>query len=221
MSEYEIEPIRGLPGMPPAGERILWQGSPDWRVLARTAFHTRLVGGYFVVLALWAAASALAGPKVDLGAFVGVAMTLLVGTLVVALLHLLAWGSARTTVYTLTNRRIVMRIGMAVPKCINLPLGKVAAADLAVRADGTGDMPLTIIGPARLGYLALWPHARPLRITRPQPMLRAVPQAQPVAGLIARTLLAANPDGQAGAVTGAPSVAPVAAVHGYAKAVAA
>lgn len=221
MSEYEIEPIRGLPGMPPAGERILWQGSPDWRVLARIAFHTRLVGGYFIVLALWAAVSALAGPRVDMAALTGVAMTLLVGTLVVALLHLLAWGSARTTVYTLTNRRIVMRIGMAVPKCINLPLGKVAAADLAVRADGTGDMPLTIDGPARLGYLALWPHARPLRIMHPQPMLRAVPQAQQVAGLIARTLLAANPDGQAGAVVGAPSVAPVAAVHGFAEAVAA
>lgn len=215
MSEHEIEPIRGLPGLPPAGERILWQGSPDWRVLARTAFHTRIVAGYFAVLAIWAAISAVVAPTENPGALTGVAMTLLVGGLVVGLLHLLAWGSARTTVYTLTNRRIVMRIGMAVPKCINLPLGKVQAAELAVRADGTGDIPLTIAGPARLGYAALWPHARPVRIVRPQPMLRSIPQAEQVAGLIARTLLAANPDGQAAAVApAAPLAVPAPAFAG-------
>ncbi len=53
-------------------------------------------------------------------------MTILAGIAAVGLLHLLAWGSARTTIYTLTNRRIVMRIGMAVPKCINLPLTEIA-----------------------------------------------------------------------------------------------
>ena len=57
--EYENEPIPGLPGIPPKGERILWQGSPDWRVLARTAFHTRLVTGYFVLLTGWAAGGAV------------------------------------------------------------------------------------------------------------------------------------------------------------------
>ena len=50
MTEYENEPIPGLPGRLPPGERILWQGSPEWRALARTAFHTRLVAGYFAAL---------------------------------------------------------------------------------------------------------------------------------------------------------------------------
>ncbi len=59
MSEYEIEPIPGLPGDLPPGERILWQGKPDWRMLARTAFHTRIVAGYFVLLSVWAVADAV------------------------------------------------------------------------------------------------------------------------------------------------------------------
>lgn len=191
MTEYENEPIPGLPGLLPAGERIIWQGSPEWRALARTAFHTRLIAGYFALLTAWATVSALA---VD-GDLTGVVMTLLLGTIGIALLHLLAWGSARTTLYTLTNRRIVLRIGIAVPKCINLPLGMIGAIDLAARADGTGDLPLTLAGSPKLGFLALWPHARPWRLSKPQPMLRSVPQAATVAALIARTCLAVNPDG--------------------------
>lgn len=191
MTEYEIEPTPGLPGHLPPGERILWQGSPEWRALARTAFHTRLIAAYFAILTL----IALVG-----GSTVGVGMTAALGVVGVALLHLLAWGSARTTIYTLTNRRIVLRIGMAVPKCINLPLGMVASVDLSERADGTGDLPLALLGAPRLGYLALWPHARPLRISKPQPMLRAVPDARTVAALVARTCLAANPDGRMAAV---------------------
>lgn len=191
MTEYENEPIPGLPGRLPPGEHIVWQGSPDWRMLARTAFRTRWVAGYFAVLA----AVALAG-----GSIVGFGMTAALGAVGVGLLHLLAWGSARTTIYTLTNRRIVLRIGMAVPKCVNLPLGMIASVDLAQRGDGIGDLPLTLIGAPKLGYLALWPHARPLRVNRPQPMLRSVPDAATVAALVARACLAANPDGRVAAV---------------------
>lgn len=191
MTEYVNEPIPGLPGRLPPGERILWQGKPDWRALARTAFHTRAVAGYFALLAAVAFGFALSSHS-----FIGVVMTATLGVAGVALLHLLAWGSARTTLYTLTNRRIVMRIGIAVPKCINLPLGMIASVDFAARDDGTGDLPLTLLGAPRLGYLALWPHARPLRITRPQPMLRALADAENVAALVARTCLAANPEGR-------------------------
>lgn len=212
MSEYEIEPVPGLPGHLPPGERILWQGKPDWRVLARTAFHTRLVMGYFILLVGWAMVDALSGS----GDAAGIAMTALAGVSGVALLHLLAWGSARTTLYTLTNRRIVMRIGMAVPKCINLPLGMIETAGFASGPGGAGDMPLTLVGAPKLGFLALWPHARPWRLVRPEPMLRAVPDGAQVAALIARTCLAANPSGTLVEPVAPPETAPA-----YAEAAAA
>ena len=192
MSEYEIEPIPGLPGHLPPGEHILWQGAPNRRALARTAFHTRLVSGYFLLLAAWAVADALAGS----GGLTGVILTVGAGVFGVSMLHLLAWGSARTTIYTLTNRRIVMRIGMAVPKCINLPLGMIETVGLGVHKGGSGDLPLTLIGAPKLGFVALWPHARPWRLVRPEPMLRAVSDGEAIAALIARTCLAANPAGR-------------------------
>lgn len=191
MTEHEIEPTPGLPGILPAGETILWQGSPDWRALARTAFHTRLVAGYFAVLAGWALVGALVQGVRAPADLVGTALTVAVGTAGVALLHLLAWASARTTIYTLTDRRIVLRIGIALPKCLNLPLGLIGAVDLAQHGDGTGDLPLAVTGRQALGYLGLWPHARPWKLATPQPMLRAVPDAAAVAALIARTCAAA------------------------------
>ena len=91
----------------------------------------------------------------------------------------------------------MLRIGIALPTCVNLPLGQISAVDLALRTDGTGDLPLAVLGVPKLGYVALWPHARPWRLVTPQPMLRVVPDAGAVAALIARACVAANPNGRA------------------------
>ena len=177
IAEYDNEPIPGLPGFLPKGEEILWQGSPDWKRLALSALHVRMVAVYFALLAAFGAVQ---------GSWSGALITLGVGLLCVTILAMIAWGTARTTVYTLTNRRIVMRIGIALPKCINLPLSVIGSADLALHGDGTGDIPLSLNAPQRLGYIQLWPSARAWELATPQPMLRAIPDAQNVATMIAR-----------------------------------
>lgn len=196
MTEYEVEPIPGLPGVPPGGERILWQGSPDRRTFARTAFHTRAVAGYFAVLVVVALVAAVPRAGEGAAAFVGVAGTLGTGIVAIGLLNLLAWASARSTIYTITERRVVMRFGIALPKCVNLPLALIGSADLRRHACGAGDLPLAIVGAQPLGYVSYWPHARPGRYAAPQPMLRAVPDGDRVAALLARACLAASPSGR-------------------------
>ena len=195
-TEYESEPIPGLPGLLPKGENILWQGSPDWRVLARTAFHTRLIAGYFIGLTAFAIGNAVWHGVTGLADLSGVAITLGGGVIGVALLHLLAWATARSTIYTLTDRRIVLRIGIALPKCINLPLGIIGNMDLRPRLAGTADLAIKLTSQQRLGYVALWPHARPWHYSEPQPMLRAVPDGQAIATLLARTCMAIQTDGR-------------------------
>lgn len=196
MTEYEIEPVPGLPGLLPKGETIIWQGAPNWRVLARTAFHTGTVAAYFAGLTVFAIAAAvwrgIASPS-DLG---GVALTIGGMTVGLALLHLLAWAVARTTIYTLTDRRIVLRFGIALPKCINLPLGIIGNVDLRQRAHGTGDLAIKITGEQRLGYAALWPHARAWHYSNPQPMMRAVPNVDSVATLMARACMSIQTNGR-------------------------
>jgi Bacterial PH domain len=182
IAEHDDEPVPGLPGFLPKGEEILWQGTPDWKRLAVSALHVRAVAIYFAALAGLGVVQAVRGS----GSWFGVAITLGIGLLGIAILALIAWGTARSTVYTLTNRRVVMRIGIALPKCINLPLSLIKSADLALNADGTGDIPLTLTAQQRLGYIQLWPHARAWQLREPQPMLRAIPDAQKVATMLAR-----------------------------------
>lgn len=183
MTEYESEPVRGLPGPLPAGETIIWQGVPEWRTLARTAFHTRWIAAYFAALALYGVAS---------GSLLGAGITVAAGAACIGLLYLLAWAIAKTTVYTLTNKRVVLRIGVALNTCFNVPLKVVTGAEMRPLDRGHGDIALSI-GKGRIGYALLWPHARPWRLKDPQPMLRALPDAQAVAEKLVRARAAIGP----------------------------
>ena len=185
MKEHDFEPVRGLPGTLPAGERLIWQGSPRWTRLACEAFHIRAVAAYFAAMLAWRTAGAIeAGvePSRALAETLAVAPLAAAG---VGLLAGLAWLTARTTVYTLTSRRIVLRFGVALTKAINLPFAIVDSGALKTFADGSGDVAVTLKAPNKLALLHIWPHARPWRVTTPQPTLRAVPEAARVARLLA------------------------------------
>ena len=53
--DFAVEPIKGLPEVPPKGEQILWQGQPDWWALTKASLGFWWVMGYFAFLALWRA----------------------------------------------------------------------------------------------------------------------------------------------------------------------
>ncbi len=169
---------------PEEGERVIWTGRPDTAVLARTAFHTRKVAIYFAGLIIIAM---LLG---DMRAAIACALLAVAAH---AILSILAWRSARSTLYILTETRLMMRIGMAIETRINIPLKHIRAANLKLRRSGHGDIALKLGGDRMLGYLLLWPHARPFKLGRPEPMLRAVPDVQELAKLLAERCEAAAP----------------------------
>lgn len=180
-NEHAGEPVRGLPGQLPAGEHILWQGAPDWRTLARTALHTHLVGGYFGILAAWNVGDGLATGASLARAIGSGVVTLLAGAMAIGLLTFYAWLAARSTVYTMTNKRFVLRHGVALSKCFNIPYAAVASAGLKLDGKGVGDIPMGLAGDAKIAYPHLWPHVRPWSFVNPQPMMRALPDAAAVA----------------------------------------
>jgi hypothetical protein len=199
----------GLPAPLPAGEHILWQGRPCGFGIAFRALHLRLVGLWFAGLALWAALPAALSGRVLEAASLALP-TLAIGTGAVLLLGLLGWLSARTTTYTVTNRRVVMRVGIALPMTLNLPFALVEAAGCRLYRDGSADLPLRLRPGNRVAYLHLWPHARPWHVNRPEPMLRTVAQGAEVAEILAGALAAhrAAPEEAAGPVILRPRVAP-------------
>ncbi len=185
MNEYENEPVRGLPERLPEGENMVWQGTPRWQGLARRAFHTRTAAAYFGLLACaHVVLSTQAGMPVA-EALKGAGWLAVLGGTVVGLLTLLGWLYGRTTVYTITDQRLVLRFGVAIPMMINIPWDKVEAADLKRFDDASGDIVLKLAPGQRTAYWLIWPHARPWHFSPAQPMLRCIPQAERVADLLA------------------------------------
>ena len=193
MSEHDFEPIRGLPGPLPEGETILWQGAPDWRVLAGQAFHVRAVAIYFGGMLTWRVSDAIMGgetPSRALEAALAVAPIAFAG---IGILIFLAWLNARTTVYTITNRRIVARFGAALPKALNFPFKIIESAALKPLAHGCGDLAITLKAPNKIAFLLMWPHVRPWRVAAPQPTLRGIPDAAAVATILTSAMARVAP----------------------------
>ena len=178
--EHEFEPQHGLPERLPSGEHILWQGSPDMVALARDAFHLHQLGIYFALLLCACVAAALWSGSDWLAALATIKLLAPLALLALACVGLLAWLTARTTVYTLTNKRIVVRGGIVLTVTFNIPLRLVASAGLRRLANGCGDISIVLAGSDRIAWLQLWPSVRPWRIKRPEPTLRSVADAEAV-----------------------------------------
>lgn len=183
--DFAGEPIRGLPAVPPADEAILWQGSPAWKSLALGAFFVRPVAIYFLLLMIWQFGVDVTQGAPIAAAALHAASLLLPAAIAIGLLAAVAYASARSTVYTITSKRVVMRIGMALTVTINVPFKQIKAASLRPRNFGTGDISLELTRESRIGYTTLWPHVRAWRINFPQPTLRSLPEPEAVARLLA------------------------------------
>lgn len=182
--DFNFEPVRGLPEALPADEHILWQGAPDPMRLAKDAWGLNWVIGYFVLLAvIRVIASTSSAPLTEA---MGHGIPFLIGGAVAAMIiYGLAYVQAKSTVYTLTNKRAAMRIGAALTMTLNLPYICIGNAQAAVRKSGVGTITFEMIGDTRLSYLMTWPHVRPWHMTRTQPAFRAIPDAAKVAQLFA------------------------------------
>jgi hypothetical protein len=179
-----------LPSDIPPGERVLWFGQPDAKSLWRKAYRADWVMIWFGALTAWSFISALSDGEAST-AIVAALRMMGFGAASLALLGLLAWLAARNSLYVVTERRLVVKSGIALPIFINLPFKVIAAADLRLHADGTGDISARLIRGQHVPYFALWPSARPLKFAEPEPTLRCVPDARSVAETLGRALAAA------------------------------
>jgi hypothetical protein len=214
-----IEETPGLPGKLPVGEKMLWQGRPCWKLLALRAFHIRGIALYFAVIVAWCAVSSLRGGTPLAHAALTTAELIGVSCVPLAVIVGYCWGTSKASVYTITTRRVVMKIGLVVPMTVNIPFRWIESAGMNARDDGTGDIILALGPKDKLAWFLLWPHAQPWRMARAVPMLRGLRDARGAAQVLARALATfsagqlAQPavSGDDGASNGGSSTAAVAA----------
>lgn len=195
LTEHGLEPVPGLPEALPLGEVLLWQGAPAWVEIAQRVFLVRWVFGYFAVLALWEVLSTTMQGGTMVAAFGAAALLLLVGMVAIGILTLLAKIVSRSSVYSITSRRLVLRVGVALPITINIPFVAIAGADLRNRKDGHGDIVLELLPSHRVSWIALWPHCGGWSFGRPKPMLRGVANAAEVAKILGEAVAATSGSG--------------------------
>ena len=192
LTEHGLEPVPGLPEALPLGEVLLWQGAPAWAEIAQRVFLVRWVFGYFAVLALWEVLSTTMQGGTMVAAFGAAALLLLVGMVAIGILTLLAKIVSRSSVYSITSRRLVLRVGVALPITINIPFVAIAGADLRNRKDGHGDIVLELLPSHRVSWIALWPPCGGWSFGRPKPMLRGVANAAEVAKILGEAVAATS-----------------------------
>ena len=181
--DFEIEPVKGLPETPPQGEVILWQGKPNWWALSKESLNLYWVAAYFVFLAAWRFTAVV--DLMPLGEAIGASVPFLIlGAITCAILMGIAWTQAFYTVYTVTNRRVAMRIGAALNVTLNLPYTQIRNANLDLRKTGTGTIAFDLMGTTRSSYLVCWPQVRPWKISPTQPALRCINDAEEIASMI-------------------------------------
>jgi hypothetical protein len=150
---------------------------------------------YFLALAAWDLSNAALRGDSIVSAIGSAAILLLGGSVGVGILALLAKLAAKTSMYSITSRRLVLRVGVALPITINIPFAAIAGAGLRQRKDGHGDIVMELLPSHRISWIALWPHCAGWSFGRPKPMLRGVADAANVARLLGEAV--ANAGGAA------------------------
>ena len=181
--DFAVEPIEGLPELLPKGEVILWQGRPNWLRLTIESLNLWWVIGYFGLLAAWRFLTVIDYMPIGT-AFSASIPFLFVAAFVGLLLCGVGYIQAKETLYTITNRRVVMRIGAALTLTLNLPFTKIDNAAVAKKRGGFGNIAFETSGDTKFSYFVLWPHARSWYFGKPQPTLKCIPDIETVSSIL-------------------------------------
>jgi hypothetical protein len=182
--------IEGIDEALPPGEVLLWQGRPDLRTLTFRVLHLRAVLIYWLVVAGGFVLASLFTDRGTGALAADLVWLVVVGMVGAGILYGLAAAIRKSTTYALTDRRLVIRLGVALPSVFNLPLDQVDSVDLRALGGGMGDLVFTPAGTDRVGWLFLWPHAKPWALRDPLPAFRALADAEAVGRQVAAAVAA-------------------------------
>lgn len=170
------------------GERILWQGRPEASSLRRHLLKSRWLVAYAAGLLIWKLVLIVWIRGLSSQEVLDTATLVVQGLVLVGIAAYFAWALARGTTYTLTDLRIIIRHGIALPGTADIPLRALRSVAVRIHDDGTGDVALSVRDGGSIGFAKLWPHARGLELSRPVPMLRGVRDAAVLGSVVTRQL---------------------------------
>jgi hypothetical protein len=181
--------VHGVSEALPPGESIRWEGAPNARAITRHLLFVRPLAGYFaVVIGWWMFANRGEIATATFWTTVGVQLALVLMVLG-GIVSLGRWIASSTT-YAITDRRLVIRLGIIFPLTVNVPLHYVTGAKVKSFADGTGQIALQLESDEKLAWIVLFPHVRPWTFSNPEPLLRGLEDPRAVGAILGAAVLA-------------------------------
>ena len=180
---HEFEPTFGFPESLPTSEKVLWQGSPCAWLIAKRIFFLPHLFFYFLMfscLALIVNSDVLT--LKDL--FVKFLSYMSLGMVAIFILLAISFLISSTTMYSITDKRVVMRIGIVLNLSLNIPFSKIETAELKAYPDKSGDISLNLVPDNKIAYLHLWPHCRPWFFSSPRPRLSCLKDVEVIASCL-------------------------------------
>ena len=177
---HEFEPTFGFPESLPVSEKVLWQGSPCAWLIARRIFFLPHLFFYFLILSCLAL-SVNSEVLTLKDIFIKFLSYMSLGMVAISLLLAISYLISSTTVYSVTDKRVVLRIGIVLNLSLNIPFSKIETAACKVYPDKSGDISLDLVPDNKIAYLHLWPHCRPWFFSSPRPRLSCLKDVEVVA----------------------------------------
>ena len=159
--------------MIPDGEKIYWSGMPNWRSFGYHAFGIKYLIFYLIFCAFYSVTQINGG--FNFSTFFGKYLPFIISGLFAGMmLFFLAYVAASHTCYVLTEKRIVIKTGVALVFLLNLPLKNVVSIDKKTLAQGRGNLSFKAQSKKRIPFLSCWPSVRGGSFFEPIPTFRSI-----------------------------------------------
>ena len=173
----------------PEGESILWKGKPSFWGFSWYFFGLKLLAFYLIILSVVFAARLTVTDFFT--AFVGDFLPfLLSGILTSFILMALAKIQSQSSVYIITENRVIIKSGAALSFLISMPFKKIKAVNLQKRKGSLGTISFELNSGKRVPYISCWPSVRPWRFKNTEPAFSCIENVDEVATILRKSVMA-------------------------------
>jgi hypothetical protein len=175
----------------PDGESILWKGKPSLWGFSWNLFGLKWITFYLSILSIVSIARFFAS-DFHTAFYIDFLPFFLSGIFASIILIGLAAIQAYSTVYIITENRVIIKTGAALSFLISMPFKKIKEVNLQKRGASIGTISFELFSKKRVPYISCWPSVRPWKFKKTQPAFSCVRSVDEVATILRKTAMTGN-----------------------------
>ena len=175
----------------PNGESILWKGRPSLWGFSWNLFGLKWITLYLSILSIVSVARFFASDFYT-AFYVDFLPFFLSGIFASIILIGLAATQTYSTVYIITENRVIIKTGAALSFLISMPFKKIKEVNLQKRGASIGTISFELLSERRVPYISCWPSVRPWKFKRTQPAFSCIGSVDEVATILRKTAMTGN-----------------------------